>query len=69
MSMKHATILYTCREMAGLSRKKLSILSGIHENTICQYENSRTTPDVVRYEKLLETMGYKVVVEKIEDKK
>ena len=52
--------LYRIREDADVSREQLQQKSGIHRNTIANYENGAASPTLRVIAVLADAMGYKV---------
>lgn len=64
--MDYGKMLRQKRESLGLSRYKLSKLSGIPESTIQNWETGGIQPTVALYSKALEAMGESLVIGKQE---
>ncbi len=54
--------LRTLRHKQNLSQKQLAALSGVHQNTILNFENAQRSPSVETLSYLLEAMGYELVI-------
>ena len=53
-------ILKTMRKIKGLTQKELSALTGIPQNTISQYENSKFEPNYKTVEMISKHCGFEV---------
>ncbi len=53
-------ILKTMRKIKGLTQNELAILTGIPQNTISQYENSKFEPNYKTVETISKCCGFEV---------
>ena len=51
-----------------LSQRQLAALSGVHQNTILAFENGKRSPSVDNTIKLLDALGYEVILRQKADK-
>ena len=61
--MTYADILTQEREKAGISKYRLSQITGVPESTIGRIEKGRMKPNIEMYAKLIEALGKRLVIE------
>lgn len=50
------------RHSKHLTQKQLAALSGVHQNTILNFETSQRSPSVETLSYLLDAMGYELII-------
>jgi transcriptional regulator with XRE-family HTH domain len=66
--MDYINNLKIAREEAGISKYKLSQITGIHLNHITKIEKGEVVPSIELYEKLLKACGRRLITKKMEER-